>query len=147
MVSFWNLVDRKKDFECWEWLGSKQGVGYGTYVFCGASLKAHRVSWELNRGPIPKCMQVCHKCDNPGCVNPNHLFIGSHADNMRDKIEKQRANCLKGENHPLAKLNKSKVVHIRREYEKGGVTQTELAERYNINFRSIHNIVNQKSWK
>ena len=81
------------------------------------------------------------------CVNPNHLFIGSHTDNMRDKVQKQRANCLRGERHPLAKLTRWKVKHIRNEYEKGGISQTALGKKYNINFRSIHNIVHNKSWK
>ncbi len=90
---FWKFVDKKSNDDCWNWTGGKMGNGYGSLRVSnkqGSHVYAHRLSWELHNGPIPKGMQVLHHCDNPSCVNPNHLFIGTASDNMRDMDSKNR---------------------------------------------------------
>lgn len=89
LVRFWSKVD--KTSTCWLWTGMPNGWGYGTFkVSAGNDRFAHRLSWEIHKGPIPKGLCVCHKCDRPICVNPDHLFLGSHRDNRDDAIRKGR---------------------------------------------------------
>ena len=75
---------------CWEWVGCIGVWGYGQISFMGKSKSAHRISWELYKGEIPKGKLILHKCDNPACVNPSHLFIGTWGDNMKDMVAKDR---------------------------------------------------------
>lgn len=87
---FMSRVDKAKS-GCWEWLTAKTGGGYGTFSIKGISYPAHRVLYELFNGKIPDGLLVCHQCDNPGCVNPNHLWVGTQSDNVKDAYEKGRA--------------------------------------------------------
>ena len=84
---FWSKVDRRSADECWPWLGSKAASGHGKILYrsgVNSTTNAHRVSWELHHGPIPAGMYVLHDCDNGWCVNPSHLHLGTHRDNMRE---------------------------------------------------------------
>lgn len=92
---------------CWEWVGSKYPTGYGVFSSKSRTLKAHRASYAEFVGPIPTGMLVCHRCDNPGCVNPAHLFLGAAADNMADKVSKGRS--VRGERCNTAKLTERKA--------------------------------------
>jgi hypothetical protein len=147
------------DEGCWEWQGGKSH-GYGGIAIKQASgylrLWAHRVAYELLLGTIPAGMEICHHCDNPSCVRPSHLFLGTHADNMRDAFNKgildngiaALAGCArdsKGELNPAARLTKEDVREIRVEASKG-VFHRKLAERYGITRVQVTNIVNRKRW-
>lgn len=87
---FWMYVGKNSNTDCWEWTGSKTLTGYGHLNINAKSIYAHRISYELFNGPIPDGLCVCHSCDNPGCVNPSHLWVGTMADNMHDRDAKGR---------------------------------------------------------
>jgi hypothetical protein len=97
---FWRHVDASGD--CWVWTGARSIAGYGKMRLSRPRqlMDAHRVSWELHNGPIPDGFLVLHRCDNPPCVRPEHLFLGTHADNAADKIAKGRARYVRGADHP-----------------------------------------------
>jgi hypothetical protein len=91
MDRFWSKVDVKEPSECWEWQASGYPNGYGQFRL-NKEQYAHRVAWIITNGEMPKDMFVCHKCDNRKCVNPKHLFLGTHQDNMRDCSKKGRVS-------------------------------------------------------
>lgn len=130
--------------ECWEWRKSKDKWGYGLLNNYGVR-KVHRVSFELTHGVIPEDMQVLHKCDNPSCCNPTHLFLGTNYDNVQDKVKKNRQT--RGELVHTAKLNPEQVVEIRRLYATEEYTMRALAKKFNIDCSVINGIVHYKYWK
>ncbi len=93
---FWRFVEKIPFHECWEWMGTKVNEKYGCFWINGKNELAHRVSYRLLRGEIPLNLLVCHKCDNPGCVRPDHLFVGTHLDNTMDMIVKGRSRLFSG---------------------------------------------------
>lgn len=97
---------------CWLWDGQRTTRGYGHFWFDGKDRKAHRISWHLHVGPIPNGMHVLHKCDNPPCVNPDHLFLGTNADNNADMMRKGRNRQPRGADKPHTKLSEEDVVAI-----------------------------------
>ena len=127
----------KKD-GCWDWSGCKAS-GYGVFRFRGKHKKAHRVSWILTNGEIPKGLYVLHKCDNPSCSNPEHLFLGTAVDNSRDKLRKNRRNG--GE-----KLCEEQVIEIRNLLLKG-VTGVRIQKDYSISETTVTNIKLNRTWK
>jgi len=141
--NFWPNI-RKTD-SCWIWTGGiLQSGGYGYVTYLGNDFRAHRLSWILHKGEIPKGFEVCHKCDNPPCVNPAHLFLGTHNDNMRDMKQKKR--CALGERHGLHKLTTEQVKKIRSEYVRGIITHKMLGEIYGVDRHTIGDIINKKYW-
>lgn len=144
---FWSKV--KKGPGCWTWLGWRyQSGGYGGLALNGRNVRAHRVAFELANGPIPEGLFVCHSCDNPVCVNPNHLFIGTCADNNWDKSRKGRAkgHLMPGEAHPGHKLKAEQVAEIRRRYVEGDSNKMRLALEYGVSDRLIYNIIHGHAW-
>ena len=139
---FWGKVDRSG--ECWVWTGALTGPGYGQITVSGRKKTAHRLSWEAYNGPAPKGMFVCHKCDNRACVNPAHLFLGTHADNMADMARKGRS--YHGEKHHWAKLSTDDVDEIRRFYS-NGTPQKVLAREFGVTQGAISQIVNNLTRK
>lgn len=128
---------------CWNWRGATVGGGYGVVKINYKNYMAHRLSWELHVGGIPDGKFVCHKCDNRRCVNPDHLFLGTNADNMRDMVKKGRSNKNSGEKHGRAKLTWEIVKEIRNSRE----TQVYLAQRYGIDQSTVSDIMTNKIWK
>lgn len=116
--NFWKKV--LKTESCWVWTASKDGSGYGIFgTGRFGSKRAHRFSWELIKEKIPTGFELCHKCDNPACVNPDHLFIGTHTDNMRDASNKNKFPLRYGLDHPRGKLSDEQVVEIVKKYNEG----------------------------
>jgi len=149
---FWRLVEPGKPEDCWVWQGGKERNGYGRISDVGEkgnNYYAHRASWELTYGPIPEGMYCLHKCDNPSCVNPNHLWLGTYKDNMQDCSQKNRlgGSVQKGENNYNAKLTPSDVIQMRRMYYRGEGTITELARSWGINFNSAKPAILGITWK
>ena len=132
---------------CWIWTGAKHTRGeYGSCGFQGRHYRTHRLSWVLFVGPLADDICVCHKCDNGLCVNPKHLFLGTHADNMGDMARKGRATWRRGEDHNMAKLAWCDVRRIRKLYN-DGLRVSEIAPMYPIIHRAtISSIVHNKSW-
>lgn len=147
---FWEKVEKTE--RCWEWTGSKNSRGYGR-IGLGrrkdGHAMAHRVSWEINMGPIPPGLKVCHACDNPGCVNPFHLFLGTQADNIKDCLVKGRANfgTSTGTSNGNAKLTESEVLVIREKYASGKIFQRDLGKAYGITQAQVSSITRGESWK
>jgi hypothetical protein len=141
---FWKKVEKKTEDECWNWTGGSFRRGYGAFHVGSQMVKAHRYSYELANGEFDKSLRVLHSCDNPSCENPKHLLLGTDQDNSDDMISKNRH--YKGENHHSAKLTEDLVREIRKLHQEG-VSQNELAQRYNIRPKAINYIVNRKTWK
>ena len=138
---FWKTV--VKTDGCWLWQRAKTGGGYGQLARKGFRCMAHRYSWELHFGPIPEGLCVCHHCDNPRCVNPAHLFVGTRADNMADCAAKHR---LPRGRTPSAKITREQAESIRQRYKEGGVTQKALADEFGLAQTSIFEIIKGQRW-
>ena len=119
---------------------------YGQFMLDGKPRKAHRVSWMLTYGDVPAGQHALHKCDNPPCVNPHHLFLGSHADNMRDKMRKGRHVASKGSANGSAKLSERDVFEIRRRYA-FGETYTVLGREFGVSRMQVSRIVSRELWR
>jgi len=152
---FWPKVDRFSSSVtgCWVWIASKNNKGYGVLGIGGIPTLAHRLAWELTYGPIQTGLCVCHRCDNPPCVNPSHLFLGTRADNMADSSRKGRSGARthperipRGSRSGLAKLVESDIVEIRRALE-SGETCKAIAARYGVAKTTIDWIKRGQTWR
>jgi len=145
------IVDSKTG--CWIWQGARNKAGYGRVKRYGRMTWAHRLFYEVHVGPIPSGMLVCHHCDNPPCVNPEHLFLGTYKDNEADKKMKGRKPMSpftlhpelrpRGEKHHRAKFTNLDIIDIR----SSSLPARELASRYNVAESTIHRIKSRKFWK
>ncbi len=144
--------------ECWEWGGVKV-KGYGVFLINKNAIKAHRVAYFISNGNIDNTLICCHKCDNPGCCNPNHLFLGTHADNAADKVKKGRQSKGilhsmsvpkekgQGERNGNSKMTASQIADIRNRYNNEKASIKKIAKDFGITSSTVHCIVSNKNWK
>lgn len=133
---------------CWLWTGGSFSERYGRIKIDGADLLAHRVAWELYRGEIPEGLCVLHRCDTPFCINPNHLWLGTHKDNHLDMVTKGREVYVNGERHGRRKLTADQVKQIRESISrKIRGTQRALARKFGVTDSNIAFIKNNRTWR
>jgi hypothetical protein len=144
---FWSKVDRSGS--CWPWLAATSDTGYGSYRIDRRTHSAHRLVWECLMGPIPVGMDVCHSCDNRGCVRPAHLFLGTRADNMQDAASKGRLHWQlsppNGARHPRARLTEADVREIRARSKT--TAQSSLAQQFGVGQTAISAVVTGRNWR
>lgn len=141
---FWENVEKKELEDCWIWNGTSDGHGYGCIVYNSKNILAHRASWLLAHGDLPQGMSILHKCDVPLCVNPNHLFIGTQLDNMKDMAMKKRSTI--GEKNPMSKITQEIANETRKRYLNGEL-MVDIANDYDISRVLVSYIINNKIWK
>lgn len=131
--------------DCWHWVGTVDSGGYGVL----GRRKAHRVSWELHNGSFQEGLDVLHHCDNPPCVNPDHLFLGTALDNVADMYVKGRQApppALRGERNPMARTTHAAVHALRTEWAAGGISQRALAKRHGLSVMAVNRIIRRETW-
>lgn len=134
----------EKTDSCWNWVGPTR-KGYGSIWVDGKNVRVHRASWVLKFGEIPSGLLVLHKCDNPSCVNPDHLYIGTQKDNMKDKVDRNRCahRDNKGEHSGRAVLTNEMILAIRSDTR----MNKDIADSYSVDKSTISDIKRRKSWK
>ena len=146
LTRFWNKVDKRPGHgpkgDCWLWRGSCSSFGHGNFRVGDKVDGAHRFSFELHRSAIPDGLFVCHSCDNPPCVNPKHLFLGTRLDNHGDMCAKNRHTKPKGEINAAHKLTEADV----REIRSSKIGPSALARRFGVHVSTIHNVRSRQSW-
>lgn len=153
---FWIKVASVDPSACWPWTAGRNRLGYGKFGIEGRAHYAHRIAWELTHGPIPDGLRALHRCDNPPCCNPAHLFLGTQGENIQDMHDKGRhrpkvvhpipPGHARGEACHSAKLTAPDVLSIRQAASEGTDFPT-LAARYGVTKQSIWAIVHRKKWK
>ncbi len=150
VMRFLNKTMPDSNTDCILWTACKDKVKnkeYGKFYLNGKRERAHRVSWMIHRGKIPKGMHVLHRCDNPPCVNPDHLFLGSNQDNVDDKMSKGRLATKHGESNVNSKLTWNDVRTIRNEHDKQRKTIQEVANEYDVSYQLISRVIRKEIWK
>lgn len=162
VVRFWSKVDRSGgENACWTWTSSRHGGGYGLFAVDNVTRRAHRIAWALANGHVPDGIFVCHRCDNPPCVNPSHLFLGTPADNCHDMDTKGRRALFLGDNngmrrhpekisrgeaHGHAALTEADVVEIFRMYVVDGATKAAIGREFGVSRSAVYRIIDRRNW-
>lgn len=149
---FWLRVQQGEPDECWPWTGYIKPCGYGALTLAtgiggrGQVIGTHRIAYVIANGPLPPFLQVCHRCDNRPCCNPNHLFLGTCAENLADMTKKGRR--AQGERQWQAKLNAELVRQIRERYAQGGISLRTVGDEFGgLNPSTVHSIIRRETWK
>lgn len=142
---FWSRINKKNNDDCWLWKGRTNPDGYGYFDYNYIGEGAHRFMWRISFGEIPDGLEVCHSCDNPPCVNPNHLFLGTHQDNIKDRDMKGRQASHKGIKNGRAVVTESDVLVIR-ELRKSGLEYQQIADNMGVSTGCINHILNGRHW-
>lgn len=137
-------MESDHDDACWTWRGYCERNGYGRVTIARQKYLTHRLAWELAYGPIPEATDVLHRCDQPACCRPDHLFLGSQQENVRDMVRKERHP--RGQRHGRARLTEEQVLEIIEAYHQGGVTQVELGRLYQVHHSLVSRIVRGQRW-
>lgn len=141
---FGEKVKVDEETGCWEWIGAKNKTGYGVVTVDGKRTSAHRIAWVLwHNEPIPSGKHICHTCDNRACVNPAHLFTGSHKDNMQDMSQKLKKS--RGKTRDPDKLPKTEILEIRAASNRG-LSFWEIAQKHKVTPSEVHVIVERTDW-
>jgi len=147
---FWSKVNKKCESGCWEWMGAIRN-GYGCMKINKKTVDVHRLSWIIFHKNIPESLWILHRCDNHKCVNPSHLFLGTHSDNMQDMCSKGRhyfqRNPSSARKNSICKLRKNEIIQIRKLYKINKYTLKELGQIFHVSFTNVSQIVNFKTWK
>ena len=144
---FYEKIEPEPNSGCWLWIEHLTPKGYGAMSYQGKKKRAHRVSYQIHNGPIPADKMVLHKCDNRSCVNPTHLYLGTHSENMLDMVTRGRQNKPKGSSQGSSKLTEQEVKEIRQIYKDGEITCSELGDRFDVTAQNIWFIVNRRTWR
>jgi len=151
---FFAKVDKEHASGCWLWTAGTSSDGYGRFSENCRGVNAHRWSWQFHFGRIPNGLLVLHSCDVPRCVNPEHLFLGTPADNCHDMVDKGRhctqtgtQNCNTGEDNPTSKITWERVREMRELYQSGNYSQRELAEHFDLSQSTVNHILQGKTWR
>lgn len=155
IAAFWSKVNKNGSVpqhrpelgQCWEWIAGKNQDGYGEFSVEKKLTRANRYSWIMTNGEIEGDLCVLHCCDNPSCVNPSHLFLGTKGQNNKDRHAKGRTNVPKGEANGRSKFTRELIEYVRRCYSQGNITQRELAREIGTSQGWISEIINYNHWK
>lgn len=142
VARFWGFVS--KSDACWNWIGKLSDRGYAVLSIKRMGMRASRISWTINNGPIPEGLCVCHSCDNRSCVNPSHLFLGTHQENMADMMRKKRQ--ISGERVHSGKLTEAQAIEILR-LHRAGRSAKQLSKQFGIAPVNVWCLTSGRHWK
>lgn len=147
VARFWSRVDKRGPSDCWLWTAARNERGYGTVWNGFKVVRAHRIAWTLAHGEIPSGMYICHRCDQPSCCNPAHLFTGTHADNMRDMAAKGRARTRRGAQHRRSRITENQAREIIALLSQNSLTLDQIGCLYGVSLSAIWCIKHGKTWR
>lgn len=143
---FWSKVEIGMNDECWPWRAGRSSSGYGAFAVTSRDLVgAHRIAYQIEHGEIPAGLWVLHHCDNPPCCNPAHLYAGTHADNVRDMVQRDRRPY--GQRQHLAVLDEQRVSEIRSLYTMGRHTYRDLSQQFGVSQATIAQVIRRVTWR